>query len=169
MAEDRITSTKTATRSPQDAVPEAWKHFVRAHAAVMRQMDADLIALHGLTLRDYEVLLRLSQAPDRRMRPVDLAEGVLLTQSGITRLLAGLETAGWIERVSCAADRRVHYAQLTDSGQTRLRAAGGTHLEGIRTLFAGHFSEAELETLAALMQRLPVRPDLPECLPPDAA
>src|SRR2546423_15201234 len=94
MAEDRITSTKTATRSPQDAVPEAWKHFLRAHAAVMRQMDADLIALHGLTLSDYEVLLRLSQAPDRRMRRVDPPPGVVLTQSGITRLLAGPQRAG---------------------------------------------------------------------------
>ena len=81
-------------------MPEAWKHFIRAHSALTRQMDADLIASHGITLSDYAVLLRLSQAPDRRMRRVDLAEGVLLTQSGITRLLAGLENAGWVERAS---------------------------------------------------------------------
>jgi DNA-binding MarR family transcriptional regulator len=165
MTNDGITSVKTATQSPPGAVPDAWKHFLRAHSAVTRQMDADLIASHGLTLRDYEVLLRVSQSPDRRMRPVDLAEGVLLTQSGITRLLAGLETAGWIERVSCPVDRRVHYAQLTESGQAKFRAAGRTHLEGIRTLFAGYFSEAELETLATLMERLPARPNQPECVP----
>jgi DNA-binding MarR family transcriptional regulator len=164
MVDHGSTSTKTATQSSQAVVPEAWKHFVRAHAAVTRQMDADLIALHALTLRDYEVLLRLSQAPDRRLRPVDLAEGVVLTQSGITRLLAGLETAGWIERVSCSADRRVSYAQLTDSGQAKVRSAGKTHLEGIRMLFADNFSEAELETLGTLMERLPVRPGDPECL-----
>jgi DNA-binding MarR family transcriptional regulator len=165
MADPGSTSTKTATQSPQGGVPEAWRHFIRAHSAVTRQMDADLIASHGLTLRDYEVLLRLSQAPEGRMRPVDLAEGVLLTQSGITRLLAGLETDGWIERVSCSEDRRVSYALLTDSGQAKVHAAGRTHLEGIRSLFADYFSEAELETLGTLMERLPVRPGDPQCLP----
>src|SRR3989442_15700647 len=103
MAGDTGTSTKRS-QSQRAAVPEAWKRFLRAHSALTRQMDADLIVSHGLTLSDYEVLLRLSQAPDRRMRRVDLAEGVLLTQSGITRLLAGLEQAGWVERASCETD-----------------------------------------------------------------
>jgi DNA-binding MarR family transcriptional regulator len=164
MAEDASTMTK-APQSRQFAVPEAWKRFVRAHSALTRQMDADLIASHGLTLSDYEVLLRLSQAPDRRMRRVDLAEGVVLTQSGITRLLAGLETAGWVERASCETDRRVVYAQLTEAGHAKLREAARIHLEGIRTLFASHFSQDELETLAGLIGRLPLRPGEAECAP----
>ena len=150
-------------RSARTAVPEAWVHFLRAHSALTRQMDADLIASHGLTLSDYEVLLRLSQAPDQRLRRVDLAESVLLTQSGITRLLAGLERAGLVERASCATDGRVVYAQLTQAGEEKFRAAARTHLEGIRTLFADHFSESDLETLAALLGRLPARPADVDC------
>ena len=157
--------TSTTRSRSAVAVPEAWKRFLRAHSALTRQMDADLIASHGLTLSDYEVLLRLSQAPDQRMRRVDLAEGVLLTQSGITRLLAGLEKAGWVERASCASDGRVVYAQLTEAGRAKFRAAGRTHLEGIQALFATHFSEAELETLAALLGRLPLRAGDDECGP----
>jgi DNA-binding MarR family transcriptional regulator len=147
------TSSRSAPAVP--AVPDAWKLFLRGHSAVTRQMDADLIASHGLTLSDYEVLLRLAQAPDRRMRRVDLADGVLLTQSGITRLLAGLEQAGWVCRASCETDRRVVYAELTDSGYEKLRAAAKTHLEGIRALFASRFSMDELEVLASLLGRLP--------------
>jgi DNA-binding MarR family transcriptional regulator len=163
--------TKTSTNRAQPAraaVPEAWKRFLRSHSAITRQMDADLIASHGLTLSDYEVLLRLSQAPDLRMRRVDLAEGVLLTQSGITRLLAGLEKAGWVERASCESDGRVVYAQLTEAGGAKFRAAATTHLEGIRALFADHFSQDELEALGALLGRLPVRPGEIECVPEDA-
>jgi DNA-binding MarR family transcriptional regulator len=132
-------------------------------------MDADLIASHGLTLSDYEVLLRLSQAPDRRMRRVDLAQGVLLTQSGITRLLAGLEKAGWVDRAGCDTDRRVVYAQLTESGYAKLREAAATHLEGIRTLFADRFSEEELDTLARLLGRLEGSAGEEECAPDGAA
>lgn len=169
MAEDGDTTTTTRTaRSRQVAVPEAWKRFVRGYSALTRQMDADLIASHGITLSDYEVLLRLSQSPGLRMRRVDLAQGVLLTQSGITRLLAGLEHAGWVERASCDTDRRVVYAQLTDAGHAKFREAGKTHLDGIRTLFADHFSQDELATLATLIGRLPLRPGDGACGPEDA-
>jgi DNA-binding MarR family transcriptional regulator len=164
--------TNTSTKGPRPAragVPEAWKGFVRSHSAITRQMDADLIASHGLTLSDYEVLLHLSQASDQRMRRVDLAEGVLLTQSGITRLLAGLEQAGWVERVSCASDGRVVYAQLTNAGNAKFREAARTHFEGIRTLFADHFSQDELETLSTLLGRLPLRRGETECVPEDVA
>jgi len=129
--------------------------FLRSHAALTRQMDADLIASHGLTLSDYDVLLHLAQAPGRRLRRVDLAQRVVLTQSGITRLLAGLEQSGQVERASCETDGRVVYAQLTAAGLAKLRAAAATHLAGIRELFADRFSVEELETLAELLGRLP--------------
>ena len=106
----------------------------------------------------------MQEAPDL---PSDV-EGVLLTQSGITRLLAGLETAGLVERASCETDRRVVYAQLTEVGHARFRAAGRTHLDGIRTLFAEHFSPGELETLGELIGRLPLRPGGEACGPEDA-
>ena len=102
---------------------EAWAGLLRAHASITRRFNAELVAEHGLTLSAYEVLLRLAHAPERRMRRVDLSEEVLLTPSGITRLLAGLEESGFVERASCESDARVTYAQLTDGGLAKLREA----------------------------------------------
>ena len=128
---------------------------MRAHATLTRQLSADLVASHGLTLNDYEVLLHLSRAPERSLRRIDLAERVLLTPSGITRLLDGLERAGLVEKATCEHDARVSYAVLTDAGYERLRAAGKTHVQGIRKLFVERFSEDELDGLGALLSRLP--------------
>src|SRR5437667_10044186 len=102
---------------------ESWVSFLRAHAAITRQLNADLLNAHGLTLSDYEVLLRLSHAEDQMMRRVDLAESVLLTASGITRLLDGLERAGYVEKASCSSDARVSYAKLTGAGSLKLEEA----------------------------------------------
>ena len=135
-------------------VPPAWVHLLRAHATLRRSMDANLLAAHELTINDYEVLLALAHAPDRRMRRVDLAERVLLTQSGITRLLQGLERGGLVERADCPTDRRVVYALLTEEGYARLREASRTHLDDIRSLFAARFTQDELETLERLLGRV---------------
>ena len=135
-------------------VPQAWVSFLRAHAAVTRALNAELVAEHGLTLNDYEVLLRLAHAPDRRLRRVDLAERVLLTASGITRLLEGLERAGFVRKARCDSDGRVVYAELTQKGYEKLRASSSTHLDGIDRVFAGRFSEDERRTLADLLGRL---------------
>ncbi|MGH3035066.1 MAG: MarR family winged helix-turn-helix transcriptional regulator [Gaiellaceae bacterium] len=139
----------------QDGRLEAWVRFLRTHAAITRQLSAELVAEHGLTINDYEVLLHLSRAPDRLMRRVDLAESVLLTPSGITRLLDGLERQGLVGRAECSSDRRVTYAKLTDAGYARFQEARKTHLRGIRELFGGRFDQKELETLSALLGRLP--------------
>jgi DNA-binding MarR family transcriptional regulator len=140
------------------AVPEirAFTGLLRAHAATTRRFNAELVADHGLTLSDYEVLLRLARAPEQRLRRVDLAQQVLLTPSGITRLLAGLERQGFVERAACESDARVTYAQLTEDGSAKLRAASKTHVEGIRGLFGEHFTVSELESLSHLLGRLPV-------------
>ena len=136
---------------------EAWVRFLRAHAAITRQFTSELVATHGLTLNDYEVLLHLSRAPDRSLRRVDLSERVLLTPSGITRLLSGLERAGYVTRRDCEADARVTYAVLTDDGLEKLRRASETHLASVRALFSERFEKGELETLASLLDRLPMR------------
>ena len=113
------------------------------------------MAGHGLTLNDYEVLLHLARATERRLRRVDLAEKLLLTPSGITRLLEGLERCGYVERVACESDARVSYAQLTEEGLDKLRTAATTHVEGIRAYFSARYSRAELEGLGGLLERLP--------------
>jgi DNA-binding MarR family transcriptional regulator len=140
---------------PRERQLEAWVRFLRAHAALTRELSADLVAEHGLTINDYEVLLHLQRAPDQQLRRVDLAERVLLTASGITRLLEGLEEAGFVERAACATDRRVVYAQLTETGEQKLREASRTHLAGIMELFTSRFDEDELATLSSLLGRLP--------------
>ena len=103
----------------------------------MRRFNGELSSAHGLTINDYEVLLHLAQAPERMMRRVDLAKSVVLTPSGITRLLEGLERCGYVERASCSSDARVTYALLTDEGYEKLREASATHIEGIRSHFEG--------------------------------
>ena len=136
---------------------EAWINFLRAHSAVTRQFNAELLATHGLTINDYDVLAQLARAPEQSLKRVDLSERVLLTPSGITRLLKGLETAGYVSNRPCAEDARVTYAVLTPEGQEKLDEARKTHVASVRALFSERFEKDELETLASLLERLPLR------------
>ncbi|HZU20352.1 MAG TPA: MarR family transcriptional regulator [Gaiellaceae bacterium] len=147
-----MTTTTTGHRLQLDA----WVAFLRSHAAITRELSAQLQREHGLTLNDYEVLLHLSRAEGGMMRRVDLAQSVLLTASGITRLLDGLERSGYVCKQTCTSDGRVSYAKLTETGAATLRVARATHLRGVEELFTSRYSEDELETLAALLGRLPV-------------
>ena len=146
--------TLTTDRLEGNAL-DAWRSYLQSHASILRQLDAELVAAHGMTTRDYEVLLYLSQAPDRQLPMSGLATSTMLTRSGITRLVDGLVTAGWIERVACESDARVSYARLTDVGYSKLRDAGCTHIGSIQRLFLEHFSAAEIDQLAKLLRRLP--------------
>ena len=128
--------------------------FLRVHAALVRELDRELEEAHGLPLTHYEVLLHLSNAPDKRLRMSDLASSVLLSQSGVTRLVDRLERAGHVVRQPCADDRRVLYAQLTDAGRHPLCEARPTHLAGVRARFLAHFDDAELDELAAAWERV---------------
>ena len=140
--------------------------LLRAYSHATRVLNAELTADHGLTISDYEVLLRLSRSPDRRMRRVDLAEQVLLTASGITRLLDGLERAGYVERGSCDSDRRVVYAVLTDEGVAKLREASESHVAQIEEYFTSRYEDAELAELAELLARIDAAEPL-DCSAPD--
>jgi DNA-binding MarR family transcriptional regulator len=144
-----------ATSPLEGAALEAWRSYLQSHASILRELDAELAAQHAMTTRDYEVLLYLAQAPDRRLPMSALSERTMLTRSGITRLVDGLVDCGLIERVSCQNDGRVSYAKLTESGYEKLRDAGQTHIASIRRMFLAHFTSEELETLAALLSRLP--------------
>lgn len=128
--------------------------LVRAHASATRELSSQLLADHGLTINDFEALLRLSRAEEGMMRRVDLAHEILLTPSGVTRLLEGLERAGYVEKRTCASDARVTYAALTPAGRSKLKAASRTHMTQVESLFSASFSAAELATLAELLERL---------------
>jgi DNA-binding MarR family transcriptional regulator len=146
------------SQAVQDDVPPAvrlWTRLLRAHASTTRLLSAALQAEHGLTINDYEALYVLSRAENRRMRRVDLARRLLLTPSGVTRLLEGLERSGLVERDTCASDLRVTYALLTDAGAEKLDAASCSHVGSIRELFEEHFSPEEIDALASALGKLP--------------
>ncbi len=146
---------EVATPNLEGAALDAWRGYLQSHAAIVRELDADLLAEHGMTTRDYEALLYLAQADERKLAMSVLSERTMLTRSGITRLVDGLVAQGLIERVACARDARISYARITDAGYDKLACAGATHVAGIRRLFLEHFSESELEILASLLKRLP--------------
>jgi hypothetical protein len=132
-------STQVSPRTTPET--QTWVALLRAHASSIRRFNAELVGEHGLTLNDYEVLLHLSRADGRRLRRVDLAERVLLTPSGITRLLEGLERSGYV-----------------DDGEAKLRAAAETHIAGIHAFFRERFSKDEVKALGGLLERLPLDP-----------
>jgi DNA-binding MarR family transcriptional regulator len=109
-----------------------------------------------LTLSDFDVLVQLFHAGGNRLRRIDLARQVLLSASGITRLLDGLERAGWVEKAYCDSDGRVTYAQLTEAGMKKIAAARKTHHADIEALFSAKFAADEITTLDELLGRLPL-------------
>jgi DNA-binding MarR family transcriptional regulator len=123
-SEETLSRQVITETAPPQASPalRAWAQLLRGHAATTRLLGAELQE-HGLTINDYEALLLLSQAEGGRLKRVDLARRLVLTPSGVTRLLEGLEAAGLVERAACPADLRVVYAQLTELGRERLSAA----------------------------------------------
>src|SRR5712691_179338 len=156
--------TTSATAPATSTAIEAFVRLVRANAAVTRQLSALLSADHGLNLSAYEALLLLARAPDSRMRRVDLANSLLLTAGGVTRLLDGLERDGFVGREECASDRRVSYAVLTKTGRDKLREASKSHTRQIRELLGAPYDEDELAQLVALLDRLPgVDPTADSC------
>jgi DNA-binding MarR family transcriptional regulator len=149
MAAHSTTATETSPAI------EAFIRLVRGSIAVTRQLSAQLSADHGLTINTYEALLTLARAPESRMRRVDLANSLLLTAGGVTRLLDGLERDGLVAREECSADRRVSYAVLTKAGRDKLREASKSHTRQIRELLGAQYDDDELTQLAALLDRLP--------------
>ena len=143
-----MASSATQPRPLTEREQRAWRGLLRAHAAMVKRLDAELEAEHGLALTSYEVLLRLADAEGRKMRMCDVAESVLLSRSGLTRLVDRLERDGLVERVSCPDDARGAYARLTDAGRRKLDEARATHLAGVRAHFLDQVGDDVLETLA---------------------
>jgi DNA-binding MarR family transcriptional regulator len=148
-------STQEVT--PGSGLPDTtWLRFLRAHAAITRELSSRLEALHELTLSDFDVLVQLYFAEGRRMRRIDIARSVLLTASGITRLLDGLESSGLVAKERCESDARVTYAVLTKAGVRKIEDARESHLADIEELFGSRYSPQEREQLTELLGRLPL-------------
>jgi DNA-binding MarR family transcriptional regulator len=127
----------------------AWQALLHAHHQVIRKLDVELRAEHGLPLAAYDVLLRLARSPERALRMSDLAQKVLLSPSGLTRLVDRLVARGLVDRLTDPDDARVTLAVLTDEGRRELRKAARTHLGGIREHFTGLLSESQLRNVAS--------------------
>jgi DNA-binding MarR family transcriptional regulator len=164
-----LSSQVLSTQERSSPTVAAWLRFLRAHAAITRELSSRLEALHGLTLSDYDVLVQLYQAPERRMRRIDIARSVLLTASGITRLLDGLESCGYVEKGRCESDARVTYAVLTDAGRKKFEAASESHMADIEELFGSQFEPHEQKQLGELLGRLPLADTSEACSGDEAA
>jgi DNA-binding MarR family transcriptional regulator len=141
----RGTADKLSSRELQ-----AWQGFIRGNARIQRVLDADLKRTHGLSGNDYDVLIQLGTAPRSRLRMSTLAEQVLMSPSGLSRLVDELERQGLVTRERRPDDARSFEVVLTTVGRSRLKAANRTHLERVREHFLGRLSDEQLEQLAEI-------------------
>jgi DNA-binding MarR family transcriptional regulator len=128
--------------------------MLRVHAAITKELDAELAATHDLPLSSYEVLMTLDSQPDGSLRMSDLAEAVLLSRSGLTRMVDRLVRDGYVNRRPCPGDARGQLAVITPAGRKALAAARATHLDGVHRRFLSCLSPAEQSQLAGLWARL---------------
>jgi DNA-binding MarR family transcriptional regulator len=148
--------TPTEDRPPMDPSDwrlQVWRGFLHAHATVIRELERELSSAQGMSLAWYDVLLQLAEAPERRLRMAQLADRVLLSRSGLTRLVDRLEAEGLVRREPSPRDARGTYTVLTVAGIDRLRRAVPTHLGGVREHWIGLFSDDELRALGELFAR----------------
>lgn len=130
----------------------AWQALLHAHRQLVRVLDAELRQQHDLTFGEYDVLVRLARAPDRSLRMRELAARVMITPSGVTRVVDGLEERGLVTRRRDEADARAVHAQLTATGLELVRLAARTHLRGIREHFTGRLTTAQLREVASALE-----------------
>ncbi len=139
---------------PDPVELRAWRSFLRAHAVVTRRLEAELLAAHELPLGTYDVLVQLTEAPEGRLRMSELAEAVLLSRSGLTRLVDRMERDGLVQRQSCPSDARGTFTVVTPEGRRRLREAAPTHLRGVRTHVTGRLTQGELTELTRMLDHV---------------
>ncbi len=139
---------------PSDWRVGVWRTFLRSHAHVVRELERELAVQAKLPLGWYDVLLQLVEAPGRRLRMAELADLVLLSRSGLTRLVDRLQAEGLVRREPSRDDARGTYTVLTAAGYERLRGAAPAHLAGVRRHWLAHFTDSELQTLQTLLDRV---------------
>lgn len=140
--------------TPHDPRLAAWSTFLRAHAHVVRELERELQAEQDLALTDYDVLFQLASADERRLRMSELADRLLLSRSGATRLVDRLVAGGLVARETCESDRRGQWAALTDAGVARLRRASPTHLRGVATHFLDRLAPDDLGALKRMLEQV---------------
>lgn len=140
--------------SADDPRLTTWRAFLYAQSTIMPRLDAELRRECGLTLAEFDALAQLAFAPDQRLRMSDLADRVLLSRSGVTRMVDRLEERGDVRRDSCAPDGRGAYAVLTASGKQRMRVAMPVHLATVDAHFLGHIESDEFQPVAAALGRV---------------
>jgi len=151
-----LSSQVLSTQAIEPAIElSAFARLMRAQTVLRRALEAEVLTPRGLTFNDFEALLHLGRADDDRLRRIDLAELLMLSPSGVTRLLDGLVTAGLIENVQCPDDARVTWAKLTDEGLSTLECVGADHTRVMRSLFEGALDEDEVAQLSELLGKLP--------------
>ncbi len=147
-------SAPTVTPRASDWRIAVWRSFLRAHTNAARELERELVAATGMPLGSYDVLLQLAEAPGRRLRMAELADRVLLSRSGLTRLIDRLQAEGLVRRAPSPDDARGTFTVLTTEGLSRLRSAAPVHLAGIQAHWLGHFSDDELRELGRLLDRV---------------
>jgi DNA-binding MarR family transcriptional regulator len=140
--------------SADDPTLDVWRAFIQTHARLIHKLDEELQAAHGVSLAEYDALLQLANAPDRRLRMSALADRVLLSRSGITRLVDRLEADGMVERAACPTDARGSMASITHLGVARLRAASKTHLDGVRRYFLDVIAAEDQAVMQRSLERV---------------
>ena len=151
-ARPRGTTGVVGAPSPDDPRLRAWIAFLQAYAVVTRRLEAELGAERGLSLADYDALVQLAIADDRRLRMSDLADRVVLSRSGVSRLVDRLEADGLVARRACPTDARGSWAELTPTGLDRLREAAPVHLRGVDTHFLSPIAEQDREGLVRALE-----------------
>jgi DNA-binding MarR family transcriptional regulator len=154
LAYDRGVTTQVSRERITPEQLEVWRLFLRAHGLIVRRLEADLMDRHGLPLAWYDVLARLVEADGHRLRMSELADRVMLSPSGLTRLVGRMVEARLVAREPSEYDARGFYAVLTDEGYERLRSATGTHLRGILDYVLSRYTDEELDEIASYLSRL---------------
>jgi DNA-binding MarR family transcriptional regulator len=149
MARENATAPRWLTPTEM----KAWRRYILASRRLIDELDSDL-GEHDLSMPDYEILVQLSEAPDRKMRMSELAANALLSRSRLSHRMKVMEKAGWVKREACPVDKRGYFAVMTAKGWKAIVAAAPDHVESVRTRFMDHLTKADQQVLAEIFERI---------------
>ena len=149
MARENATAPRWLTPTEM----KAWRRYILASRRLLDLLDSDLDG-HDLSMPDYEILVQLSDAPDRRMRMSELAANALLSRSRLSHRMKVMEKAGWVKREACPIDKRGYFAVMTPKGWKAIVAAAPDHVESVRMRFIDHLSKADQVAVAEIFERI---------------